>query len=505
MDEEWTVNANDAITVSLVRPTGSSIEKIGSFNPKITFPIFGEQETIFGYKGLKINIQYDARNLRPHFSTSSSKKFKSVGEVEAVDVREVMKDFLPGVAFQTLSEYEKALKDLPDSWTPPGVLINTTEQDGETYEIWKGNLADPAVKQLLRRIQINVLFFIEGGSYIGMDADGNDEPIDSLARWAVFFIYKREKEGVVPTEKGQYVFHGFSTIYDFWMYQTPTPPNSPRKGNAPIEPKVDDSWELPKGDLELANLPRRARISQFLVLPPFQGKGVGALLYDVIFSHYMADAATQELTVEDPNEDFDLLRDICDMKYLRKNVPEFAALKVNSNVPIPRRGGILHNNTQITLAKAAGSSANSSADGIIDVEKLEQIRVKAKIAPRQFSRLVEMHLMSMLPDSVRPQGDAMSETLDAPPADQKLYTLWRLLLKQRLYRRNALILAELELTERIYKLDETVNNVEWEYARILEHLEPKEETTNNGKRKLEDDAEVEPEPSAKKARVDDAA
>lgn len=316
----------------------------------------------------------------------------------------------------------------------------------------------------------------------------------------MFFIYKKV---AAATGKDQYLFQGFSTVYDFWMYQPPTPPSSPRKSNAPIEPKVDDSWELPKGDLGLANLPRRARISQFIILPPFQGKGVGALLYDTIFEHYIADAATKEITVEDPNEDFDLLRDLCDLKYLRKNVPEFAALRVNGDVPIPQKGGLLHNNTQISLGSSASASTGSSADGIVNMAKLEQIRVKSKIAPRQFSRLVEMHLMSTLPASVRPQGDDMSDKPKAPKVDEKVYSLWRLLLKQRLYRRNVLILAELETAERIYKLDETVNNVEWEYARILERLEPKT-TTTNGKRKLGDDSEAEVESLSKRPRLDDA-
>ncbi|KAI8635041.1 histone acetyltransferase type B catalytic subunit [Xylariaceae sp. FL1651] len=497
MEDEWTANANEAVTISLVRPSASGIEKIASFNPKFTYPIFGEDERIFGYKGLKVNLQYDARNLRPHLSVTSSKKFNSVGEVEAVDIREVMKEFLPGVAFQSRSEYERALRDVQDTWTPPGVLKATVEKDGEVYEIWQGNLADLAVKQLLRRIQITVLFFIEGGSYIGLDADGNDEPEYSLARWSVFFVFKKQ---TAPdgTDKPQYIFQGFSTVYDFWMYQQPTPPNSPREADCPIQPKADDSWELPKGDMELSNFPRRARISQFIILPPFQGKGVGAMLYNTIFDIYMADASTKEITVEDPNEDFDLLRDLCDLKYLRKNVPEFAALKVNSDIPIPEKGGLLHSNTQIS----SDTSAGSSTDGIVDVAKLEEIRIKTKIAPRQFWRLVEMHLMSALPMSVRPQADAESMKPPAPKADQKAYSFWRLLLKQRLYRRNILILAELETTERIIKLNETVSNVEWEYARILERLGPKP-TATNGKRKMNGDAE-EDAPSNKKLRIDDA-
>ncbi|KAJ3558115.1 hypothetical protein NPX13_g9784 [Xylaria arbuscula] len=499
MEEEWTANANDAITLSLVRPSASSIDKVASFKPKFTYPIFGEEERIFGYKGLKVNIQFDARNLRPHLSISSSKKFKAVGEVEAVDVKEVLKDYLPGVALQTRSEYEKALKDVRDTWTPPGRLVKTAEKNGETYEIWRGILADPAVKQLIRRIQITALLLIEGGSYIGLDAEGNDDPEDSLARWTVFLVYKKQV-GADSTEKNQYLFQGFSTVYDFWMYQQPLSLGSTREANAPIQRKHDDSWELPHGDLDLAKLPRRARISQFLILPPYQGKGVGALLYDTIFDLYMADVFTKEITVEDPNEDFDLLRDICDLKYLRKKVPEFDALKVNNNISIPEKGGLLHNNTQITLSNAAGSSS----DGIVDVAKLEEMRVKAKIAPRQFWRLVEMHLMSTLPTSVRPQADDDAESMRPPPpkADQKVYSLWRLLLKQRIYRHNVLILAELETTERIIKLNETVNNVEWEYARILERVQSKPVATN-GKRKMDEETDG-GDTTSKKARVSDA-
>ncbi|KAJ2982941.1 hypothetical protein NUW58_g6336 [Xylaria curta] len=496
MEDEWTTNANEALAISLVRPSNSAIEKVTSFNPRFTYPVFGEDERIFGYKGLKINLQYDARNLRPHLSVSSIKKFSSVGEVEAVNVREVLKEFLPGVAFQSRSDYEKALNDVPDNWTPPGTLVKTAEKGGETYEIWRGNLADPAIKQIIRRSQILALLFIEGGSYIGIDADGNVDPEYSLARWSVFFVYKKQ---VVPggAKKREYVFQGFSTVYDFWMYQQPSLPSNARDKNGPIQPKFDGSWELPQGDLDLANFPRRARISQFIILPPYQGKGVGALLYDTIFGLYMADMATKEITVEDPNENFDVLRDICDLKYLRKNVPEFAALRVNNNVPIPDKGGLLHHNTQISSV----STASSPSDGIVDIAKLEEMRLKSKIAPRQFWRLVEMHLMSTLPTSVRPQADSESMKPPAPKSDQKTYTLWRLLLKQRLYRRNVLILGELEITERIIKLNETVNNVEWEYARILERLEPKA-TAANGKRKLEEQEDTST-PSSKKIRAND--
>ncbi|KAI1826199.1 histone acetyltransferase type B catalytic subunit [Xylaria intraflava] len=496
MEDEWTVNANEALTISLVRPSSSAIEKIVSFNPKFTYPIFGEDETIFGYKGLKINLQFDASSLRPHLSVSSSKKFDSVGDVTALNVKEVMGSFLPRVAFQASAEYKKIIQNPPSPWTPPGTLVKTIEKNGETFEVWRGNLADPPVKQLLRRIQIMVLFFIEGGSYIGMDAEGNDDPSYSLARWSVFFVYKKRTTSDVA-KNTEYTFQGFSTVYDFWMYQQPSLPSIARESTTPIKPKVDHSWELPK-ELDFSHFPRRARISQFVILPPYQGKGVGALLYDTIFDLYMGDDATKEITVEDPNEDFDLLRDNCDLKYMRKNVPAFAALKINSNISVPEKGGFLRNSTQISSDESAGSSA----DGIVDVTKLEEIRVKSKIAPRQFWRLVEMHLMSTLPASVRPQTDTDSMKPPAPKADQMVYSLWRILLKQRLYRRNILVLSELETTERIIKLNETVNNVEWEYARILDYVERKTTATST-KRKMSAEAD-ENGPASKKVRIDQA-
>ncbi|KAI2639488.1 acyl-CoA N-acyltransferase [Hypomontagnella submonticulosa] len=492
MEDEWTVDANEAFNISLVRPAPSGIEKIVSFHPRFTYPVFGEEERIFGHKNLKIDLQYDARDLRPYLSVSSSQKFAAVGDVEALDVREVMKDFLPGVAFQSKRDYSQALKGLSDTWKPPGTLLKTLEKNGEVYEIWRGDLAQLAVRQLVKRIQIAVLFFIEGGSYIGLDAEGNDMPDSDLKRWSVFFVYKKTLSAGAEN-KPQYTFQGYATTHYFWMYQQPPPRVSLSKDGA------GDSWELPEGCCELTQLAHRLRISQFVILPPFQGKGIGAFLYGAIFETVMDNAATTELTVEDPNEDFDLLRDLCDMKYLRKNVPEFAKLQISTNVTIPIKGGILRHSTQITTS----TEDSSSSDGIVNIAELEKLRRKTKIAPRQFWRLTEMHLMSKLPDSVRPRVDEAEEAPTPSKADKHAYTLWRLLLKQRLYRRNLTLLAEFDITERILKLNETVEGVEWEYARILDRLESTPSAVANGKRKLVGDADKE-SPSSKKARVGDA-
>lgn len=95
-----TVSANDALTISLVRPgISSNIETITSFNPRFTYPLFGEEEHIFGYKGLKINLKYDARDLRPNLTISYARKYTTVGDVEALDIKEKLKEFLPAGLF----------------------------------------------------------------------------------------------------------------------------------------------------------------------------------------------------------------------------------------------------------------------------------------------------------------------------------------------------------------------------------------------------------------------
>ena len=91
-----TCGANDAITISLVTPTESGFKTIESFHPNFTYPIFGEEEQIFGYKNLKVNLYYNATDMRPHLAVSSAKKFPSIGEVEPFNVVEEMKEYLPG-------------------------------------------------------------------------------------------------------------------------------------------------------------------------------------------------------------------------------------------------------------------------------------------------------------------------------------------------------------------------------------------------------------------------
>ncbi|TQS32086.1 hypothetical protein Golomagni_07608, partial [Golovinomyces magnicellulatus] len=373
------------------------------------------------------------------------------------------------------AEFESNSQQLGDNWTPPGKLHDTIQgADGE-YEIWKGSLDDPAVKQLNRRVQFLIPLLIEGGSYIDKPSDDESEEMTDADRWTLFCLYKKQPSTDDPS-KSSYVFVGYSTLYQFFHFAPPSPPASPQS-----------AWEMPTGDFSLSTLPCRTRLSQFIILPPFQGKGNGHRLYQSIFQHYLNDKQTLEFPIENPNEAFDDLRDVCDLLFL-KSRPDFQALKLEAEPPLPNSG---------RLPKV-----------VTGAEDLEAMRHKYKIARRQFERVLEMHIMSQLPESVRPSINPEDVLKPASKADRQVQRKWEVMVKQRLYRHNKELLADVDVSTRTEKLHETLKGIELDYARILasyesarKHSSNGAKPSSNGKRKLDDSDDSQ---SSKKVRVESA-
>ncbi|PQE19091.1 histone acetyltransferase type b catalytic subunit protein [Rutstroemia sp. NJR-2017a BBW] len=451
INADWSADANEALQISLVTPGANGTTSLHTFHPRFTYPIFGDEESIFGYQALNINLKFNASDMRPGLQITYNKKFKAVGDVEPADLKEILEPFLPKTAFEKTSVFESTISSVSADWHPPGELYETIETGGETYEIWKGNLADLAVQQMIKRIQILVPLFIEGGTLLDMDTSEYD-----LARWTVFFLYTKrpsaEASGVSP-----YVFMGYSTIYRYYFYTPVSPPQSPNGEN------ISPDFTLPVDGITFSSIPCRSRISQFVILPPFQGGGHGSRFYNAIFDYCFKDPYNREITVEDPNEAFDDLRDINDLARLRKN-PSFLNLKINPKTKINPKG---------------------PAPVAFDSKEYEAVRLASKIAPRQFARVHEMQLLSEIPASIKQPPLLQNEdgeltatpvlnTAMLPPAkkeDKQIYDLWRILVKQRLYRHNKDALAQLERGERIDKLDETLRGVEADYGRLIKAVD----------------------------------
>lgn len=73
-------------------PSKSGPQSVATFHPKFTYPIFGEEERIFGYKGLRVNLRYRANDMRPHLKISYEKKMKPIGDSEPQDVAAILQE-----------------------------------------------------------------------------------------------------------------------------------------------------------------------------------------------------------------------------------------------------------------------------------------------------------------------------------------------------------------------------------------------------------------------------
>ena len=293
------------------------------------------------------------------------------------------------------------------------------------------------MKALVDNIQIFIVFFIEGGQFINLD------DVDwTLDRWRVYLVY--EKASSTPASNvSPYSFVGYATTYRFYRFL--------------VQPNASDLDPYPpKTPLEGKQMTSRLRISQFLILPTHQRGGHGSALYQAIYSEVMTDSTIIELTVEDPSEEFDKLRDINDFKVLR---PEFeeAGVKINTEPFKTAERGRIRRVPTATL---------------LPLDALKAIKAKQKIAKRQFSRQVEMFLLANVGFKHRAVSGANMTALKMkgarnPDPDDRAYYWWRLLVKQRILHKNKDSLIQLDPADRIEKIQDALIGQEDEYEGML--------------------------------------
>lgn len=342
--------------------------------------------------------------------------------------------------------------------------MQSFELHGKKYEIWSASLADPVALEIWRNMQTLPLFFIEGATFIELDEDWTFE------RWTLHLLY--EVTPLKDSSVSPYTLAGFSTSHRYWIFPSlevlratkslPSPPAS-SNGDAPTPklPRVelaeeqDRETRLFKSDWDPLGAPSRERISQFVILPPYQGQSLGARLYDTIFTHYVKQQNVYEIPVEDPSEDFDAMRDYSDIVYLRQ-LPNFQALSIVPDLP-PE-----------SLRKDAPIPRDLILGNGID---LTELRHEAKIVPRQFNRMVELHLLSTIPPLHRSKA-RISRKAKSPNENDRKYYFWRLAIKDRIYRQNADVLDQMkdDPEQRIESIENAVDSQQDEYEDRLKGL-----------------------------------
>lgn len=196
-------------------------------------------------------------------------------ELEADNVLGILKEKLelqPSLYTENLDQLSKWIgKD--DFFRPYGNKLHEFVERDCSFEVYHvTNECNEYIKLHHEQMQHFLLWFIDGASYIDTDDD----------RWDFFTIYER------PSEREAY-FVGYATVYRYYAYPEHT----------------------------------RPRISQVIILPPFQKRNIGVHLLNTIYRYYCALPNVIDITVEDPADNFSQLRNYVDCLACMK-LPSFA-------------------------------------------------------------------------------------------------------------------------------------------------------------------------------------
>ncbi|KAK6183635.1 hypothetical protein SNE40_011071 [Patella caerulea] len=273
--EDFKLNANDVIHFKLVRNESDVEDHDKTFKADMTHQIFGEQESIFGYKDLEVKMYYTAAKLTTYLSMSyidkvTPKRFDGL----------VPDDIIPKLAQEIPPGYYTNIDDflatLPkeQNFRPFGELLHSykikKEGGSRTFEIYKTDIEAPGFREYHSRLQTFLLFFIDAASYIDVDDD----------RWNYYLLFEKYKSD----GNTMYAIAGYMTVYNYYAYPNKT----------------------------------RPRISQVLILPPFQRQGHGAQILQTFYNTCYDRDDVMDITVEDPSENFQRLRDYVDVKNAEK-------------------------------------------------------------------------------------------------------------------------------------------------------------------------------------------
>ncbi|PPQ67652.1 hypothetical protein CVT25_012680 [Psilocybe cyanescens] len=426
---DWTTDANDALVLSLVRsPKDKEVlaedETYEEFHPTFTYPIYGEDEKIYGYKDLIIDasplfkLKFTSGSLEQCLNVTYAEKLSSTSTVD--DVEATLSGFIPPGYYTDEEAFLKKVEEDADTFRPPGQLIysytrpspsssskgkrkrsgnNQTldpqSEDVVEFEVYHATWDSPGFREYHRRMQLFILLYIEGGSYINEEED----------TWEFALLYEKRKRSD-SSHTTTYHFVGYSSLYPFYYFPE----------------KV------------------RLRLSQFVILTPYQRHGHGSELYKAIYNYIVKNPNIAELTVEDPAEAFEDLRDKNDLEMLLSNEQFMEEGFGVGGIGPARKSG------------RGGEQVQERGKLAPPADKVwaEKWRKDLKIAGRQFQRVIEMLAL-----------------LHLDPQNQAVMRAYRLQVKERLYRFNFEILAQLEKEERHEKLEETFQSVREDYHRIL--------------------------------------
>ncbi|XP_021901463.1 histone acetyltransferase type B catalytic subunit [Carica papaya] len=271
------VDASECIKIYLV----SSKEELGALdgcciNPVDLNSFFDKDGKIYGYKGLKINVWVSCISFHAYADIiyeSSSDGGKGITDLKSALQRifaetlvENKDDFLQ--TFSTQSDFVRNIVSNGEVLQPkaPNRLITKSNSDSEAstadVEVVRLGIGNSIAGHLYSRLVPLVLLLIDGSNPIDVTDPG----------WELYLLIQQGP----PCR-----LLGFSAVYRFYRY-----PDS-----------------------------SRLRLSQILVLPPYQHMGYGSYLVEVL-NNVAISENVYDLTVEEPLEYFQHIRTCVDIHRL---------------------------------------------------------------------------------------------------------------------------------------------------------------------------------------------
>jgi len=266
---KFLVDANQSVNFCLARNPSDIHDPKKKFGPGMTHLIFGQKENIFGYSNLKLNLFYTAGKLTQYYSKTFDEKIPSdVGGVEPDNIEEKLNEqyiLQQENSASSLSHFEDILRQ-EKKFRPYGEKLSELKRGDRTFELYKPTMMNPGFKEWYLRLETFIMWFIDGASFI----DTDDE------QWDYYVIFEKYKD-----EEGaeKHAVVGLSTVFRFYAYPEQI----------------------------------RPRVSQMLILPPFQGMGLAADVLKIIIDQYQVKDVT-EITMEDPSPQCQRVRDFNDVR-----------------------------------------------------------------------------------------------------------------------------------------------------------------------------------------------
>lgn len=257
----------DATHIKLVRSEDDLEDDSDFFHPDLCHQVFGESESIYGYRNLRLRIFYDANTFQSFVDFSFDDKIKAEKHTQpADDILEKLDRWLPDNFYKEKDQFVKYLNNRK-LIKPFGQKIASYSLKTPTkkqYEVYYSTGKEAGFTALHERMETMIVWYIDAANYI----DSEDE------KWRFYVIYEKD-ESMSSTK---YYAVGYCTVYEYFFY--------------PVS--------------------QRYRISQFIVFPPYQNMGIGTELLRTVYKDLCNINNIFDITVEDPSDKFQIMRDFVD-------------------------------------------------------------------------------------------------------------------------------------------------------------------------------------------------